>query len=258
MIGPNHLLLDARRLASNGNFISFLVFFIALYAAPVKAQNSIAFEVPLMINNALSGNINATIIETTRGSETNTTVIVKKQRLRLLLSKFANEVQITSWLGSEGLANVSRKGSRTSLEIAALKTSDDSADETESTINTGEDSASTVSLFELRQKGLDIRFDPSLLSIASTIPILGEQSISLRGRRTPSPESSYASSKFSSGLNLNISNAFNHRAAPGVEQGLGETRVVVDGFTNIGGFGGWSLFYEGDYRECQRRRNSYS
>jgi len=230
-------------------FVSVLVFFTVFLAWPTKAQNSVSFEMPLMVNNALLGNLIATITEKTHDEQTTTRVTVEKERLRQLLAKLANEEQLASWFGTDVASNDAARGSRGTIGISVSKRDEDTKPQLE-TEPTNTKSASTVSLMGLRDNGLDINFDPSLLSIDANFPVFLEQSISLRGRRaTPDPKNSYAPSKFSSGLNFNITNDFNHRAASGADEGLGQTSVFIDGFTNIGGFGGWSLFYEGDYLE---------
>jgi len=240
----NTRLFKAKLWPMNKWLVVCVLFATLIGAQPAFSQNGIEFDMPLMINNALSGNINATIIETTRGGETNVQVTVPKQRFRQLAEKFANDEQLTAWLGE----NTISKGSQTSVAVTAIKTDGSSSP------SDAKNGTASISLFELRQRGLDISFDPALLSIISKIPIIGEQAISLRGRRSPSPANSYAPSKFSTGLNLSVSNTFNHRTTPASQRGLGATRVAVNGFTNIGGFGGSSLFYEGEYRQDRDRK----
>lgn len=232
-------------------FLYSLILAVLLFALPVQAQNSFQFEVPLMVNGGLAGNVVATIVEKVADGEKDTTVILNKERLRLLLGKYANEEQLDGWLQSSVFSGRSTLGSQGSIGVSAVAVEAGSQEVGEQAIasKNKDQASSTMSLNALRQNGLDIRFDPALLNIVSTVPIVGVQSISLRSRRVPNIENSYGSSNFSSGLNFNVTNTFNHRVTPGVDRGFEATRVAIDGFTNIGGFGGWSLFYEGDYQE---------
>jgi len=213
-----------------------------LSTSPATAQSSIQFDVPLIVNDALSGNISATITEVTRGGETTTHVSIPKDKFKGLVEKFANEEQLEAWLPEGKQSSKISSGAQATLGVSALKV--DTQEDVPQSKNSPD-----ISLYKLRQRGLKINFDPTQLAINSTIPRLGTQTLSLRGRRISLPSDSYAPANFSSGLNLRVENEFNHRPAGGVERGFSGTNIDVNGFTSIGGFGGWALFYEGDYRE---------
>jgi len=208
----------------------------------VVAQSAIQFEMPLMVNNALSGNISATITEVNRGGETSTMVTIPKQRFRTLVEKFANDEQIETWLGDISTPETSSSGSDVTIKLSAVH-DNDLASQVSSQSNL------EISLYQLRQRGLKINFDSAELKIDSSIPRLGTQTLSLRGRRQPAPSDGYSQARISSGLNISISNEFNHRNSGLIERGFGDTNANINGFTSLGGFGGWSLFYQGNYRE---------
>jgi len=209
------------------NTLMIIGFSLTLFCATnARAQTSIQFEMPLVINNAVSGNINAMVTDITRAGETTT-----------------NEDQISVWLGQEGEPSPNNSETRGSIGISAnVSGSEQNNDE-----NPIKNDSSTISLYTLRQRGLKINFDSAQLSINSSIPRLGTQNLSVRGRKTPVPSDSYAQAKISSGLNLSLRNDFNHRSSGVTQNGFGNTNINLNGFTSIGGFGGWSLFYEADY-----------
>jgi len=172
-----------------------------LSTSPATAQSSIQFDVPLIVNDALSGNISATITEVTRGGETTTHVSIPKDKFKGLVEKFANEEQLEAWLPEGKQSSKISSGAQATLGVSALKV--DTQEDVPQSKNSPD-----ISLYKLRQRGLKINFDPT-----------------------------------------QFENEFNHRPAGGVERGFSGTNIDVNGFTSIGGFGGWALFYEGDYRE---------
>jgi len=181
-----------------------------------QGSNSIQIDISLVVNKAFSGDISAEIKQSTRAKQKQTQVDVPVRRLRELVSKFANEAQISSWFGNDA-ENIEEN--------------------------------QKMSLQDLRVRGLDIEFDESLLTINASVPRLGTQEISLRGNRTPVPEEFFAPSKVSSGLNVIAGSTLNHQGTENNPSGFGNNIVSLSGFTSIGGFGGWSLFYQGDYIE---------
>lgn len=206
---------------------------------------TIEFDVPLNVNKGLSGEVSATIINTSRGGENITEVRVSVQRLKQLFKKYANEEQLEAWFGKENEPSSASGGSSSEVVVSAVKT-----DETSTSVGAGIASKTTsISLLELRKRGLDINFDSALLSISALIPRLGTQSISLRGRRLPVPEDGFRQSSFSTGVNFRARNTFNHQPNGVGQRGFGPTSVAVDGFASIGGFDGWSLYYSADYLE---------
>jgi len=168
------------------------------------AQQSMQFELPLIVNRAVSGDISSTIIITTIGGEEQTAVTLPAGRLRSLLSSHANEEQLQSWL------------------------SDDDDD-------------TQLSTKLLRERGLDIHFDSGLLELNALVPRLGTQNVSIRGRKKPLLENHYQQSSFASGLTYRIRNQYNHKASRGSKQGFKGLQADISGFTSVGGFGGWSL-----------------
>jgi len=202
-----------RRSLAMQAFVGVVAFFCM---NTLLAQNSIQIGLSFVVNESASGEIDAEIINTVRGQETSTEVKVSKARLRELVQQIANEEQFISWLGPD-----------------YMSASDDEL----------------ISLYELRARGLEIKFNPSLLEISALVPITGIQDFSLRGRRNPVPEDHYAQAKLASGLNVFVDNSFNHEGSDANPSGFGDTSVALSGFTTIGGFGGWSLFYEGNYLE---------
>lgn len=188
------------------------LFFIN-WAAAVSAQ-SMEFELPLIVNRAVSGDIPAKVTIVTRDGEDETSVELKVGRLRQLLTDYANEEQLASWLVDDG-------------------------------------NDVLLPLQELRARGLKIEFDPGLLELTAVVPLLGLQKVSIRGRRKPVVEDHYQQSGFASGLSYRLRNRFNHSAATGDKTGLVGLQADLTGFTSIGGFGGWSLFYRGNYDEAE-------
>lgn len=248
--------INIKRICSKVAIVS--CFLSLLLISPITlAQNGFEIEVPLVVNEALSGDLTATIIETLQEDNTKKTeIIVQKDRLRQLLGDFASDEQIDTWLGEYTESGVSSIGSVGSIAVSGVKTGSSNEGGSIEKNNIEQSSQETrfkglptASLQQLRSNGLDINFDSSLLTIVTNIQYAGERSLSLSNRRTPNLASAYPAAQISSGLNYNITNNYSHRDTPGVESGLGDTRVVVDGFTNFGGFGGWSLFYQGDYIE---------
>jgi len=199
---------------------------LLLSTASMHAAQSIQFEVVLVVNKAEVGNIDAEIIDETVAGEKNTRVNVPPERLRTLVDKFANEDQNLAWFGSDEELTVE-----------------------------GEPSPSEkISLYDLRMRGLDIYFDAGDLTINATVPRLGTQNVSLRGNRQPIPQDHYQQARFASGLNARARSRYNHQATPGREAGFDSTSVDITGFTSIGGFGGVSLFYEGNYTSDEEQR----
>ena len=178
----------------------------------VNASMSLQFDVPLLINQAFSGDVSATITEETRADVVSRTVTLPFQRLKNLISQHAVDEQMTQWFSSYR-----------------------------------DDFEGEVSLYDLRNLGLDIEFDHGLLEIHAKIQKVGVSSIALFGDRTPVPKNNYQQSKFASGLNIFVRNTYSHRAAGVTPEGFGDISANLFGFTTVGGFEGWSLFYEADY-----------
>lgn len=183
----------------------------------VQAQQAIQFDLPLLINGAFSGDISTSVLESRTDNKVLTEVSLPVPRLQQLLSKFAVEEQLSKWF---------------------------------------RDSEGELTLSQLRQRGLEINFDPSLLNIVATFPLLKVSSISLLGREPPVPEDSFSQANFASGLSFFATNTFSHRDTAALEQGFGDTAVDVAGFTTLGGFEGWSLFYEADFLENDEKEFS--
>ena len=185
------------------------------------AQNGFELELPLIINQAQTGDISSLISETLNDNGENiTSVSIPIERFTELVNPFANAEQLTTWLESN--ENNTENNTR-------------------------------ISLTTLKARGLDIIFDSSSLSIVATVPRLGVQGLSLGNRGTPNPDDYYQQSRLSSGLNFVARNNINHRESNGTDQGFGDTNVDIAGFTSIGGFNGVSLFYQGSYIENDER-----
>lgn len=182
--------------------------------AVCSAQNTMQFDLPLIVNGAFSSDISAKIVETERDGIKNTEVSVPMDRLKTLLSKFAVEEQTEKWFNP-------------------IDT------------NLGEE----VSLQVLRQQGLEIEFDLNTLEIQAKVPLLGVAPISISRGQAPFIEDHFAQSKFASGLNIFLRNTYSHEENGATEEGFGNTIASFLGFTTIGGFEGWSLFYEADFLE---------
>jgi len=179
-----------------------------------SANSSLQFDLPLIVNQAFTGDISATIIEETRAGEVNRTVTLPFPRLKTLISGHAVDEQMEQWFSSYA-----------------------------------DDFDGEVSLYDLRKLGLDIEFDQGLLEIHAKVQKLGVSSIALFGNRKPIPKNNYEQSTFASGLNVFVQNTYSHRAAGATQEGFGDLSADFFGFTTIGGFEGWSLFYEADYLE---------
>ncbi len=182
--------------------------------SPASADTTMQFDLPLMVNGAFSSDISATIIETQNDGIKNTEVTVPLERIKTLLSRFAIKEQTEKWFNP--------------------------IDKTFSDY---------VSLNELRQQGLEIEFDLNSLEIQAKVPLLGISPISLSRGQAPFIEDHYAQSTFASGLNVFVRNTYSHIENGATEEGFGDTSVNFLGFTTIGGFEGWSLFYEADFLE---------
>ena len=193
---------------------------VCLAVITPSSYANIELELPLIINKAHTGDISSTINETLQDNETITTVNIPVERFLNLVGPFANEEQLSTWLEQDIDSN---------------------------------EPTSSISIKTLQERGLEIEFDSSSLSIIAVIPRLGTQNISLRNRDEQNPSEYYQESRLSSGLNFIARNTFNHSESNGLEAGLGDTIVDVTGFTSIGGFNGLSLFYEGSYIENDER-----
>lgn len=178
----------------------------------VNANSSLQFDLPLIVNQAFTGDISATITEEARADEVSRTVTLPFARLKTLISDHAVDDQMEQWFSSYA-----------------------------------DDFDGEVSLYDLRNLGLDIKFDQGLLEIHAKIQKLGVSSIALFGSRKPIPKNNYQQSTFASGLNVFVQNTYSHRAAGVTPEGFGDLSANFFGFTTIGGFEGWSLFYEADY-----------
>jgi len=187
---------------------------LCFYGGNVWAQTSLQFDLPLLVNQTFTGDISASITEETRADVVSRTVTLPVPRLKQLLIEHAVDDQMEQWFG----------GFDPQFE-------------------------GQVSLFDLRNLGLDIEFDPGLLEIHAKVKRLGVSQIALFGNRKPVPSQNYQQSKFATGLNVFARNTFSHRAAGATPQGFGDLSATFLGFTTLGGFEGWSLFYEADYLE---------
>ncbi len=203
--------------------LSFCYLLISISSASLAQQRVIEFEVPLTINQAFVGNITAQISTPTGNDQSDARVSIAPARLRSLAKAFANDDQFNAWFGVDYQ------------------------------IREDNQSEENISLAQLRETGLDIKFDHGLLTLAAKIPRLGTQNLSLRGNRKPAVEDHYQQSKFASGLNLVARNTYNHDPVNGARKGFGPTNIDVSGFTAIGGFNGVSLFYQGSYIEDNAR-----
>ena len=188
---------------------------LCLISTPVSARDYIQLDVPVLINGAFRGDISASIEPGSADRQGPPKVMVSLERLHNLLGYFAVQEQLSQWFINE--------------------------------------QEKELSLGQLRQRGLEIEFDESLLNISVRMKLLGLNSISLRGNREPVPEDGHAQAKIAGGANFFARNTFSHRSSIGNESGFDETAIDVAGFFTIGGFGGWSLFYEADYLENDER-----
>lgn len=256
MLLPNHLLrvllcnfcVSKSLVVLRLGLTAILSLVILSFSHQTMAQNGIHLELPLMVNDALSGNINAVIKETNTGDKINRQVSVERERLKQLLASYADEDQLIGWFSKIPVPGQSSSALQGSIGVSAVKTDGPELDHQANT------SRSLISLEAIRQNGLEISYNPSLLSIEARVEFLGTRSISLRSRKSVNPEQAYAASNFSSGLNVRASSSYSHRQTLAADRGFVGTSVDFDGFTNIGGFGGWSLFYEGDYSDTREQK----
>jgi len=186
-----------------------LVWAIGACVGKASAQQALQFDVPLLVNGAFTGDIGASILDTRDGDRTNTQVTIPLERLQALIEKFTVDEQHQAWFN--------------------------------------DDDNPEITLSQLRERGLEIAFDPGLLNIDAKIPQLGVSQISLRNVGIPALDDQYSQAKFASGLSLFARNTYTHRATTAADDGFGNTTIDILGFTSIGGFEGWSLFYEADY-----------
>jgi len=186
-----------------------LVWAIGACVGKASAQQALQFDVPLLVNGAFTGDIGASILDTRDGDRTNTQVTIPLERLQALIEKFTVDEQHQAWFN--------------------------------------DDDNPEITLSQLRERGLEIAFDPGLLNIDAKIPQLGVSQISLRNVGNPALDDQYSQAKFASGLSLFARNTYTHRATTAADDGFGNTTIDILGFTSIGGFEGWSLFYEADY-----------
>lgn len=181
-------------------------------------ENSVQFVLPLLINKSLSGEINSTIalpaLEDKGDLESETPVSLPSKRLRELLSQHANEEQLGKWLPSD----------------------------------TGE---GQIELTTLRARGLQINYDSSLLEITAVVPRLGLQQVSIRNRGRPVLSNHYQQANVASGLSYRIRDRYNHRDTRGNRSGLVGVQADISGFTSVGGFNGWSLYYDANYDQTE-------
>ncbi len=198
---------------TDGLLISCVSLIAACVSSAVLAAPAMELELPLTVNAAYSGDINAAIATESLAGETQSKVKVDRVRLHDLLKTFADIEQLTEW----NLAETELSG--------------------------------WITLDELRNSGLEIWFDSSALTLNSKVPRLGTQNVSVRGGRKPELEEHYSQSRFASGLTVYARNNYNHMASRGQKKGFGDLSVDLTGFVSFGGFGGWSLFYQGEYQQ---------
>lgn len=200
-------------------YMTLIVLGFNLFCANLAfARSTVELELPLVINEAFTGNINTSIFTTIENGESESEVKIPLVRFKELAFEFASEEQFEQWFGPDA----------------------------------AEDSDATpvlISLTDLNLSGLEIEFDQGLLQINVDIPNVGIQEISVRGRRQPVPSQYFSQSSIASGLNVVLRNRINHKSTILEAGGFGDTSVDFSGFTSFGGFGGWSLFYEFDYDE---------
>jgi len=202
-------------------WLTFYGLVVAVCSHTVHATSAMELELPLTVNLAYVGDINAAIETNTDEEDAEADVKIDPARLKVLLQPFANEEQLANW-----------------------KLLADELD-------------SWVRLNDLKKLGFDIWFDAGALTINSKVPRLGTQRVFVRGRAQPSPDKHYSQSRFASGLTMYARNSYHHtdlRAGSRRQiSGLGDLQVDVDGFTTFGGFGGWSLFYQGKYKQGDKK-----
>lgn len=195
---------------------------LALLLCIVNFANAadIELELPLLVNTSYTGDINTRIQNKPEGPNSTETIWVLRERLHQLLQPFANEDQLLAW--------------------AILHEAVEAAD-------------TWVELQNLRDLGLDIRFDSNSLTLVSRVARLDTQALSVRGRKKPSLGEHYTQSRFASGMTVYARNTYNHRESRGQQKGIGDFSADIAGFTTFGGFGGWSIFYQGEYDEARKR-----
>jgi len=186
-----------------------LVILSVCYSMSALSKEAIQLQLPLEVNNAFVGDIDAFILETDYDGKTQSQIEVPRIRLRALLSELADEEQLVSWFSTED-------GPRIKLKT-------------------------------LRLNGLQIDFDAGLLTIMVSFRRLGVQSLSLRSRNKPIVNTHFTQAEIASGLNVNVSDDYHHDVVGSTNKGFQNTVVDFSGFTTVGGFDGWSLFYEGEY-----------
>ncbi len=186
--------------------------------AQLPFENSVQFVLPLLVNKSLSGEINSTIalpaVTNQKEFETQTRVSLPSQRLRELLSQYANEEQLNQWFVGDLLEK-------------------------------------QIELSTLRKRGLQISYDPSLLEISAQVPRLGLQQVSIQHRDRPVLSHHYQQANFASGLSYRVRDRYNHKGTRGNRTGLTGVQADISGFTSIGGFGGWSLYYDVNYDQSE-------
>lgn len=194
---------------TTGRMAAIVMLLLFMTTGASLAQTVVDFELPLIVNNGLSGEITARL-EINDAGETQS-VAVPISAFKKLLLAFADEEQIAHWLGAEA-------------PTEALLT-----------------------IAELQARGLSIEYDPGLLELRVNVRRSGLQTVSIRSRDKPSLEEFYAQSNFASGLSFRLQDQYSHTDTISAPKGLKGLQMDVGGFTNVGGFDGWSLFYDLDY-----------
>ena len=182
-----------------------------------KAESSVQFVLPLLINNSLSGEIDSKISLPSSLEHTQTTVAIPVGRLRELLVNYANDEQLSDWLANDA-------------------------------------DGEWVALSVLRERGLAISYDSGLLELSAIVPRLGVQDVSIFGRKKPVLDSHYKQAKFASGLSYRIRDRYNHTETRGNRAGFAGVEADISGFTSVGGFGGWSLYYNASYDQTSETK----
>jgi len=200
-------------------YTKYVFIALTLYSQNSLAQSSIEFEIPFIVNDVFVGDISAVITEKIVDEEKITSVTLPAPRLKTLLEQHSVEEQMEAWFQAYE-----------------------------------EEYDGQISLSDMRDNGLQIVFDPGLLEVKAKVKILGISAISVADNRDPQPNEHFAQSKVASGLSVFARSTFNHRESAATAEGFDGLSVDFLGFTTIGGFEGWSLFYEGNYDSEEEKK----
>jgi len=176
----------------------------------VYAQGELTFELPLIVNKAVAGDISTrvTLGDQALGEETSASLPVA--RFKELVARYANREQLAGWV-------------QDNLDTDYL------------------------SVRELRARGLEIEFDSGLLEIHAVVPRLGTQFVSLNGGQSPTVDNHFQQATLAAGFNYRLRDRYNHTNSRGNRKGFTGLDADLTGFVSYGGFNGWSLFYDANY-----------